>query len=181
MRIISGIHKGRKLKVPSDKFTRPTTDQLKESLFNYLNNIVDFDQMKILDIYAGSGALGLESLSRGASNIHFVEKNFPVIKVLTENIEMMNAEKNCRIFKMSAVKFSTLAEHDKYDIIFADPPFFKDDIHEVVKNILQNEFLEGEGLFIIERSIQTEEKDIAAFKSEPIKRMGDSLIYQLTL
>lgn len=177
MRIISGIHRGRKLKVPSDKFTRPTTDQLKESLFNYLNNIVDFDQMKVLDIYAGSGALGLESLSRGASTIHFIEKNFPVVKVLQENINMLKAEKQTRIFKMSAVKFSTLAEHEKYDLIFADPPFFKDDIHEVVKNILQNGFLEEDGMFIIERSNQTQEKDIEAFGREPMKRMGDSLVY----
>lgn len=181
MRIISGIHKGRKLKVPSDKYTRPTTDQMKESLFNYLNNILDFDQMKVLDIYAGSGALGLESLSRGASEVHFVEMNFPVIKVLQENIELMRAEKQCRIFKMPALKFSALTEHDKYDLIFADPPFFKDDIHETAKNILKNGFLEDEGLFIIERSIQTEEKDVEAFQSKPIKRMGDSLIYQLSL
>ena len=180
MRIISGIHKGRKLRVPSDKFTRPTTDQLKESLYNYLNNILDFDEMKVLDIYAGSGALGLESFSRGATTVHFVEKNFPVIKVLTENITAMKAEKNCKIFKLPAVKFSALSEHEKYDIIFADPPFFKDDIHEVARNILENGFLVEDGLFIIERSIQTKEKDIEAFQSEPVKRMGDSLIYQLS-
>jgi 16S rRNA G966 N2-methylase RsmD len=82
---------------------------------------------------------------------------------------------------MPALKFSTLTQHEKYDLIFADPPFFKDDIHETAKNILKNGFLEEEGLFIIERSIQTEEKDIEAFQSKPIKRMGDSLIYQITL
>lgn len=179
MRIIAGIHKGRKLKVPSEKFTRPSTDQLKESLFNYLNNIIDFDQMKVLDIYAGSGALGLESLSRGAEIIHFVEKNYPVINVLNENIAMIAAEEKCKIYKMNATKFSNLSEHEKYDLIFADPPYNDDEIYETAKNILQNNFLEDEGLFIIERSAQTKGKDIAAFKSEPIKRIGDTLIYQL--
>ncbi len=180
MRIISGEYRGRIIKMPSSKYTRPTTDKMKESLFNYLNNIIDFDEIKVCDIYAGSGSLGLEALSRGAAFVHFVEKNFPVYKVLSENINSLKAEEFTKIFKMNAVRFSSLPEHEKYELILADPPFFKDDIHKVVKNILENKFLTDDGLLIVERSIQTEEKDVENFGKKPFKKMGDSLIYQFS-
>ncbi len=178
MRIISGEFRGRSIKTPSPKFTRPTTDRVKESLFNYLTNFLDFENIKVCDIYAGSGSLGLESLSRGAGKAHFVEKNFQVLNVLKQNISLCKAEERTRIFKMSAVKFSALSEHFTYDLIFADPPFFKDDIHIVVNQLLENNFLSSEGLLIIERSIQTKNNDIKNFGIEPFKQIGDSLIYQ---
>ncbi len=178
MRIISGKFKGRVLKVPNPKYTRPTTDRTKETIFNYLNNLIDFNDILVCDIYGGSGSLGLEALSRGAGEIHFVEKNYSVSKVLTQNIELVKAEENTKLYKMSALKFSNLESHLKYDLIFADPPFFKDDIHIVVKNILENDFLTKNSIFIIERSIQTKEKDIINFNIQPFKRIGDSLIYE---
>lgn len=178
MRIISGEFRGRPVKMPPSKFTRPTTDKTKESLFNYLNNQIDFDEILACDIYAGSGSLGLEMLSRGAGKIHFVEKNFPVIKVLSQNITSLKVEDYCKIFKMDAVKFSKIAEHSKYDLIFADPPFFRDDVHIVVKNLLEREYLNPDGILLIERSVQTKENDIKNFGIEPFKKLGDSLIYQ---
>lgn len=180
MRIISGNHKGRILKVPSSKFTRPTTDKTKGVIFNYLNNIIDFENISVCDIYAGSGALGLEALSRGANSIHFVEKNFPVIQVLQQNIDLLKTGKECRIFKMDAVKFTKISNHDSYDLILADPPFFKDDIHDVVKNILERDYLNSSGILIIERSVQTEKKDMETFGTEAFKKVGDSLLYQFT-
>ena len=74
-----------------------------------------------------------------------------------------------------------MTDHEKYDLILADPPFFKNDIHLVVKNILEKKFLNDDGLIIVERSIQTKKEDEAAFKIEPFKRLGDSLIYQFKL
>ncbi|MBU2492834.1 MAG: 16S rRNA (guanine(966)-N(2))-methyltransferase RsmD [Bacteroidetes bacterium] len=181
MRIISGQFKGRTIKVPKSNLVRPTTDRNKESLFNYLNNIVDFDGIKVCDIYAGSGALGFEALSRGAGEVHFVEKNFVIYKTLQENIDSLGVQSLCRIFKMEAVKFTTISQHEKYDLILIDPPFFKDDVFKVMENILQRNYLKDDGLVIIERSIQTKEKDISMFKCEPFKRMGDSLFYQFSL
>lgn len=178
MRIISGKFRGRTIKTPSSKYTRPTTDRVKESLFNYLTNFFDFDNISVCDIYAGSGSLGLESLSRGAGEVHFVEKNFPVVKVLNQNINSCKVEDKTRIYKMTAVKFSSLTEHSIYNLIFADPPFFKDDIHKVVNQLLENNFLLPEGLLIVERSVQTKNNDIENFETEPFKQIGDSLIYQ---
>lgn len=179
MRIIAGKYKGRTIKFPNSKLVRPTTDKVKESLFNYLINQIDFDGIKVCDIYAGSGSLGLEALSRGAGEVHFVEKDFFVLKILKQNILSLEAKKNCKVFKMEALKFSKMIKHDEYDLILADPPFFKDDIYSVVINLLKRNFLTDEGLILVERSIQTKEKDIESFQSEPFKRIGDSLIYLL--
>ncbi|MEI7812481.1 MAG: 16S rRNA (guanine(966)-N(2))-methyltransferase RsmD [Ignavibacteria bacterium] len=178
MRIISGIFRGRTLKVPNTKFTRPTTDRVRETLFTLLTNQIDFDGIKVLDIYAGSGSLGLESVSRGASEVHFIEKNYQIYKTLQENIDNLKTEINYRIYKMEALRFSTVSDHPVYDLILADPPFFKDDIHAVVKNLLKNKFLTDDGILIIERSVQTREKDAENFRKEFFKKIGDTLLYQ---
>ncbi len=177
MRIISGKYRGRSIKAPNSKFTRPTTDLVKGSIFNMLQNHLDFDGIRVLDIYAGSGSLGLEALSRGAGEVNFIEQNFSVSKVLSANIKNLEAEKFCKIIRKTALKFSVMQEHLSYDLILADPPFFKDDIHKVFKNIMDSNFLNENGIFVIERSIQTKENDIKAFGIEPKKKIGDSLIY----
>lgn len=179
MRIISGIYKGRVIKVPDSKLIRPTTDKVKGVIFNYLTNIIDFEGIKVCDIYAGSGSLGLEALSRGAEEVHFVEKNFVIYKNLWKNIQQIGVENNSKIFKMDALRFSKISEHNKYDLILADPPFFKDDIHKVVENILEREYLADEGIMIIERSVQTEKKDVENFNIESFKKVGDSLLYRI--
>ena len=171
MRIISGKFGGRTIKFPKSKLVRPTTDKAKESLFNYLIHSIDFDGIKVCDIYAGSGSLGLEALSRGAAEVHFVEKDFHVAKTLEANIVSLDAKDECKIFRMEAVKFSKISEHDYYDLILADPPFFKDDIHSLVDNLLERNYLKENGIMLIERSIQTQEKDIKHFKCEPFKEL----------
>ena len=179
MRIISGKFKGRFIKVPNSKLIRPTTDRVRETLFNLLNNKIDFNDIKILDIYAGSGSLGLECMSRGAGEVHFVEKNFLIYKNLQENINSLDARTGCRIFKMEALRFSQISDHDKYDLILADPPFFTDDIYKVVDNFKSNKYLNDSGFIIIERSIQTKAKDITHLNAEPFKIIGDTCLYEI--
>ncbi|MFA7419396.1 MAG: 16S rRNA (guanine(966)-N(2))-methyltransferase RsmD [Melioribacteraceae bacterium] len=178
MRIIAGKFKGRTVKFPKSNLVRPTTDKTKESLFNYLVHSMDFDGIKVCDIYAGSGSLGLEALSRGAGEVHFIEKDFHVSKMLDENIVSLDAKEDCKIFRMEAVKFSKMSEHDTYDLILADPPFFKYDIHDAMKNLMERNYLNEDGLIIVERSIQTKKEDEEAFGIEAFKKIGDSLIYQ---
>lgn len=180
MRIIAGKYKGRVIKFPNSKLVRPTTDKVKESLFNFLVHNYDLEGMNVCDIYAGSGSLGLEALSRGAVHLDFVEKDFHVARMLQENISSLGADKECRVFRMEAVKFSKLSAHDTYDLILADPPFFKDDIYKAAANIMGGNFLSSEGMLIIERSIQTQKEDMDAFGIEPFKKIGDSLIYLFT-
>ena len=177
MRIISGKFKGRAIKFPNSKLVRPTTDKVKESLFNYLVHNYDFDGFKVCDVYAGSGSLGLEALSRGASEVNFIEKDYHVAKMLEENISSLNADDECKLFRMDTIRFSKMQDHDVYDLILADPPFFKDDIHAAVKNFIGRKYLTENGIMIVERSVQTQKKDIESFGLEPFKRIGDSLIY----
>lgn len=179
MRIISGEFKGRLIQVPQSKNIRPTTDRVRETLFNLLNNKLDFKGLKVLDLYSGSGSLGLECLSRGAGEIHFVERNLFIYKNLINNIASLKVEDQCIVYKMEAVKYSRSEINKGYDLIIADPPFFKDDIYKVVENLLQNNFLNENGFIIVERSIQTKEKDIFNFKIEPFKIIGDACLYEI--
>ncbi len=179
MRLISGSLKGRLIKVPDSKLIRPTTDRVRETFFNLLNNRISFDDIKVLDLYSGSGSLGLECLSRGASSVDFVERNYVIYKNLRQNIMTLSLEEKCRIYKMEAIKFTSMAEHITYDLILADPPFFKDDIYKVVENILTNRYLANDSFIYIERSVQTKSKDTRNFKSEPFKIIGDACLYQI--
>src|SRR3989339_1196137 len=106
MRIISGKFKGRTITSLNSKFIRPMTDRVRVTLFDILKNKIDFDGIKILDLYSGTGSLGLESLSRGAAEAHFVERNFAIYKNLMKNIQALGVENECRIFHLEAAKFS---------------------------------------------------------------------------
>lgn len=180
MRIISGEFRGRLINVPKSDLIRPTTDRVRETLFNLLNNLIDFEGVNVLDIYAGSGSLGLECLSRGAASVDFVEKNFVIQKNLQDNINSLEVEGSCNIYKMEAIRFSNLPKKKEYDLILADPPFFKDDVYIVIKNIIEAGYLAKNGIIIIERSKQTKEKDILNFEVEPFKNIGDTCLYKLT-
>jgi len=181
MRIIAGKFKGRTITSPNSKYIRPMTDRVRVTLFDILKNKIDFDGIKILDLYSGTGSLGLESLSRGAAEAHFVERNHVIYKNLAKNIESLSVEAQIKIFKMEALKFSRKDEHDQYDLIFTDPPFFKDDIYEVIENILTKNFLSANGSIIVQRSIQTKKKDKLHFEVEPFKIIGDSCLYNLQI
>jgi 16S rRNA (guanine966-N2)-methyltransferase len=179
MRIISGIYRGRLINIPKSDLIRPTTDRVRETLFNLLSNIIEFEDIKVLDIYAGSGSLGLECLSRGANEIHFIEKNYPIYRNLIKNIESLAVKEQCSVFKMTANAFTKKVPKAKYDLIIADPPFFKDDIYSVVENILTNGLLKQDAFIIIERSVQTKEKDVQYFNIEPFKIIGDTCLYKI--
>ena len=130
-------------------------------------------------MYSGSGSLGLECLSRGADEVHFVERNTFIYKNLINNIASLGAEDKCTVYKMEAIKYSRSTINKDYDLIIADPPFFKDDIYKVVENLLQNKFLNENAFIVIERSIQTKEKDIFNFGTEPFKIIGDACLYEI--
>lgn len=179
LRITAGYLKGRYINVPKSDLVRPTTERVRETIFNILNNKISFDGIKVLDLYSGSGSLGFECLSRGASELHFVEKNFVIYKNLEANIQQLQVNDKCRIFKLPAIKFSSLKVEDGYDLILADPPFFKDDIYNVVENLLKNKYLRNESIMVIERSVQTKKKDIENFSVEPFRIIGDACLYEI--
>jgi len=179
LRIISGIFKGRLINVPQSKEIRPTTDRVRETLFNLLNNRIDFEDIEVLDFYSGSGSLGLECISRGAKHVTFVERNFQIYKNLLENIKSLDIENQTKVVKSEAVDYSKRLPAKQFDLILADPPFFKDDIYLVVENVLNNKYLKSDSRMIIERSIQTKQKDIENFKTDPFKIIGDACLYEI--
>ncbi len=179
LRIISGELKGRLINVPQSKEIRPTTDRVRETLFNILNNKIDFEGIKVLDLYSGSGSLGIECISRGAGEVHFVERDLFIYKNLLQNISNLKIDERCKAFNNEASRFSQNASHFTYDLIIADPPFFKDDIYKVVANLKVNRYFSDEGFIIIERSIQTKSLDTENFLTEPFKIIGDACLYEI--
>jgi len=136
-----------------------------------------FEEATILDIYAGSGALGFEALSQGVKKITFIEQNYQIYQNIIFNATELGVLESVEIVKSDAVKFAKRT-NSQFDLILADPPFFKNDIYLVFEEIFKRNLLTENGLLIIERSIQTESEDIKVFQKEPIKKLGDSLIYK---
>lgn len=181
MRIISGYLKGRFFNVPQSKSIRPTTDRVRETLFNILNNIIDFEGIQVLDLYSGSGSLGFECVSRGAKSVLFVESNLFIYHNLIQNIKSLGLEKECSVIRSEAIAFTRKKSSQHFDLILADPPFFEYDIYKVTENIKANGYMHSDSIMIIERSIQTKQLDIENFKVEPFRIVGDACLYKITL
>jgi 16S rRNA (guanine966-N2)-methyltransferase len=121
MRIVGGKFAGRKLTSPGDSRVRPTAEEVRVGVMNMLG--ADLDKARILDLFAGTGAMGLEALSRGARYCDFVEFGPPSLHSLKANIAALRVREKCKIFKKDALPFAALLNADKYDIAFVDPPY----------------------------------------------------------
>ncbi len=126
MRIIAGQMKGLRLanvgKGDANAHLRPTTDRVRESLFNVLGNLIDFDGKTVLDVFAGTGALGFEALSRGAKSATFIEKGRIAQKLIVENIRITRTADVAKLIPRDALKLGAGTPHD---LIFMDPPYGK--------------------------------------------------------
>lgn len=154
MRIISGKYKGRRISPPKNLPVRPTTDMSKEALFNVLRNHFNFEGLKVLDLFSGTGNISYEFASRGSDNITCVDGDFGCVKFIKQTASEFD-------FNISAVKSDVLKfiekSKTKYDIIFADPPyaFEQKTFDKIVLSIFENNLLEEEGMMIIEHSKYT--------------------------
>lgn len=128
MRIVGGRLKGRGLQTPRTQGIRPTSDKVRESIFNVLmhsNEAPSIEGAKIIDLFAGTGALGLEAVSRGASYALFVEENASARAVIRENIEALGLQGVTRIFRRDATRLGPAGARDQYALVFLDPPYGK--------------------------------------------------------
>ena len=125
IRIISGEYRGRKIKVPAGIDVRPTSNRVREALFNLLSSLLSWNELTVLDLYAGSGALGLEALSRGAKHAIFVEASGRHLKILQQNVELISPEQSrFKLMQDRAVSWiSSFADPEKPCLAFLDPPF----------------------------------------------------------
>lgn len=150
MRVISGTRKGCKLKGPRGNNTRPTEDRIKESLFNILRNIDN--ESIVLDLFAGSGGIGIEFLSRGAKKAYFVDKDYESIQCIRDNLIHTKLNDNAEVIKDDALKsIKKFGQKEiKFDYIFADPPYRKDIIMKIIECIWNNKVLKETGILILE-------------------------------
>ena len=134
MRIIAGTYRSRVLAAPAGMATRPTSDRLRETLFNVLAPRIE--GAAFLDLYAGSGAVGLEALSRGAQSATFVEKAQPALKALRSNLAALGIQKGFRVHTSSVSAFLRAARGEVFDLVFLDPPYDVVDEYESVLGML---------------------------------------------
>jgi len=150
MRIVGGQYRGR-IFDPGKKFkARPTTDMAKESLFNVLQNSIDFESIRALDLFSGTGSISYELASRGCTDVTAVEINVAHIQFIKEVIEKLG-EKHIRVVKSNVFVFAAHIK-EQFDLIFADPPYDHPKFAEVAGLIFKNKLLKPDGLFILEHS-----------------------------
>lgn len=154
MRVISGKKRGTKLEAPEGMTTRPTTDRIKETLFNMI--AFDLPECVFLDLFSGSGAIGIEALSRGAKEATFVECNPVAVKCIENNLTKTKFNDNANILRTDIYEAIHKLEKENYkcDIIFLDPPYFDVDIQQVMEALAMSTLLNKEGYIILEQSTQ---------------------------
>ena len=163
MRVITGTARGRKLKTPSNYDVRPTTDNVKEALFNILMN--DVEGRRVLDLFSGSGQLGIEALSRGAAKVVFTDNDPASIKLTKENLKICGFEGE--VIRTDALSF--LKRGNKFDLIFIDPPYDSMLYEDVLNTINEFDILSVGGIIAVECRI---EKNVPEMK-EPYRKIRE--------
>lgn len=166
MRVIAGLYKGRPLDAPKGVSTRPTTDRVKESLISSIVSAYGpLDGARVLDAFAGSGALGIECLSRGAASAHFFERDKAALASLRRNVEMLGLPaERARIFRADVLKNPPAATAAPYDVVFLDPPyaFSFEEVYGLVRTLRERGCLADDAILSYEHDAS---HDLAAFFS----------------
>ena len=182
LRVISGCARGHKLKCLEGMNTRPTTDRIKESLFNIIAGYIP--DAYILDLFAGTGALGIEALSRGAEHAVFVDQSQSASKIIRDNLTHTKLEHKAKIHTTSWNDFidKIYANDRKFDVIFMDPPYEKGFIIPVTQRIWEKNMLSENGLLVIERDKEDEvPKVIGGFEVYREQQYGRTVLCFLRL
>lgn len=178
LRIIAGKYKGRVLKTPKGPSTRPTQGMLREAVFNICQHVVD--GARVLDLFAGSGAMGFEALSRGAAHVVFVENNRFALSCIRENIALLQLENTCSLLKMDALSALKRLK-DPFDLIYVDPPY-DSNISPYLEIINSKKLLSSEGILFIEERYdpkrQSKPYAPVGFFLIDSRRFGAALIHQ---
>lgn len=176
MRIISGKARGKKLKAPKNNDIRPTLDRVKESLFNIISPVIR--DSVFLDLFCGSGAIGLEALSRGANMVYFIDNNDESLKLAKENIKSCSFdEDNYTINKTDALSFISKSSSDniKFDVIYMDPPYGFKKLDILLQEISRSDIMNPGSLLIAE----TDKNDEVPGHIEGLELI-DQRIYSIT-
>ena len=176
VRVISGSARGLKLNTPGDERVRPTTDRVKESMFNIVQDWVYDSQ--VLDLFAGSGALGIEALSRGASQAVFCDNSLDSIKIIKSNIEKARVADRSQIvsgdFKRCLRDMG--AKNQSFDMIFVDPPYYKGLFEEVLDTIRACKILKKDGIVIVEHDAKRTIGQVEGLEVYKEKKYGITML-----
>jgi hypothetical protein len=176
VRVISGSARGLKLNTPGDDRVRPTTDRVKESMFNIVQDWVYDSQ--VLDLFAGSGALGIEALSRGASQAVFCDNSLDSIKIIKSNIEKARVVDRSQIvsgdFKRCLRDME--AKNQSFDMIFVDPPYYKGLFEEVLDTIRSCKILKKDGIVIVEHDAKRPIGQVEGLEVYKEKKYGITML-----
>ncbi len=165
LRIISGEFKGRRLKTPSGRTVRPTSDRVREAWFSILQQFIP--DARVLDLFAGSGALGFEALSRGARVVDFVEKHSASLAAIRANAETLNVTDRVTIHRSDAMRFAERLQPGAYDVAFADPPYAADESERLVALFRTTPFA---------RVLSVEHAADQAIAGDDTRRYGDTAV-----
>ena len=170
MRVISGSARGKKLLCVNGNNVRPTLDRVKESVFNMI--AFDIPDSLVLDLFSGSGALGIESLSRGAYHCTFVDNSFNSISVTKANLQSTHLDSLSEVVNSDSINFLDKCDK-KFDIIFIDPPYESDLYENSLKKIKKNNILNEDGFIVLEYDTQTTPSfDLCGFEVFKEKKYG---------
>ena len=165
MRIISGKYGGRKINPPHNMpYTRPTTDIAKEGLFNILQNRIQIEGARTLDLFGGTGCISYELASRGAENLTIVEKDSQMLQFIKQNVEMLKIE-NVQVLNMDVYQFLNSCSQ-QYEVIFAGPPYALNTIDDLPKIIVERKLISSTGYFILEHTPRNNYKNFAGYSFE---------------
>lgn len=164
MRIISGDKKGQKLVSLKRKKLRPTSDKVKGAIFNIIKSV---EGKKVLDLFAGSGALGIEALSRGAEEVIFVDNSFTSLSIIRKNLEKLGFGEKCKLVKKDVLRFLRSKKEESFDLILADPPYTKGICQKILDILATKNILNAGGILVIEHH-----------KKEEIEKGEDLILLQ---
>ncbi|WP_163752223.1 16S rRNA (guanine(966)-N(2))-methyltransferase RsmD [Mycolicibacterium helvum] len=176
-RIVGGAAGGRRIDVPA-RGTRPTTDRVREALFNVLAARRDFDDLRVLDLYAGSGALGLEALSRGAASALFVESDSRAAAVIKRNIEALGLT-GATVRRGAVAAVLTAGAEKPVDLVLADPPYAvtTGEIEAILASLARHGWLGPGSVVVVERPASSAELTWpAGWTGWPVRRYGDTRV-----
>lgn len=177
MRIIGGEYRGKKLAFPKSADIRPTQDRVREALFNVIAPYIR--DARVLDLFAGSGSLGIEGISRGAKDVTFVDNDPRCTGIISKNVKDVDIEGKSRILRMDALRAINLLAHEgePFDIVFLDPPYYHDFPKKILIKLGQCDILAQNNIIVVEHS----KKDKIPVKIESIipynqKRYGNTML-----
>jgi len=175
MRIISGELKGRRIRTAGSRAVRPATDRVRESLFNMLANRLELEGIAVLDLFAGSGSLGLEALSRGAGSVVFVENQGDALRFLEENIRRLGCEERAEVVAMDALGYIEGTDR-RFQLAFADPPYGQTSSGSLPERIFRRKILEEGGYLLIEHERGVLFPESPLYGTGPEKRFGQTCV-----